>query len=306
MGVIKKTIEISRQPVYLSSRNEQLIVQPIDEPKDAARSIPCEDIGLLLIDEPRCSMTQGALETVLRHGGAVVVCGRNHLPTGLLLPVSSHTQQVERLGRQINATQPRIKRLWQQIVAAKVRAQSANTPKAHPARRKLDALAKDVKSGDTTNVEAQAAKAYWAYWRESHTGFYRDTDGQDPINSHLNYGYAVLRAAVARALVSAGLHPALGLHHCNRANAFCLADDLMEPLRPAVDAIVFETLATNPKPIDQTSKAKLLQLLSTPFEANEQRGPLMVQLHRYASSLAGAYANKGSTLSIPSPLTPTE
>lgn len=299
--MIKKTVEISRQPVYLACRNQQLIVQPIDEPKDAARSIPCEDIGLLLIDEPRTSMTQGALEGVLSHGGTVVICGRDHLPAGILLPVSSHTQQVERLRKQINASKPRVKRLWQQLVVSKIKAQAKNVPEGHSVSRRLAVLAAEVKSGDTTNCEAQAAKAYWSYWREKHSGFYRNADGKDTINIHLNYGYAILRAAVARALVCAGLHPALGLHHCNRANAFCLADDLMEPLRPAVDALVFKQLAEEQRPISQASKAALLRILATSFELKGQLGPLMVQLHRYASSLADSYEGQEFDLSIPTP-----
>ncbi|MEL7088123.1 MAG: CRISPR-associated endonuclease Cas1, partial [Planctomycetota bacterium] len=149
--MIKKTVEISRQPAYLSARLEQLVVQPIDGPKSAARSIPAEDIGVLLIDEPRCSITQGALETVLHHGGVTVICGRDHLPAGMLLPIGSHREQVQRLHDQIDLSKPRQKRLWQQIVRAKIKNQAA-VHSSDAVRRKFNHLAREVRSGDTTNV----------------------------------------------------------------------------------------------------------------------------------------------------------
>ena len=248
---------------------------------------------------------------------ASFICGRDHQPSGLLLPISSHTQQVERLRLQIDASKPTNKRIWQQIVSAKIKAQAENLP-APPkpskdqtqvivvAQRKLTTLAGEVKSGDTTNVEAQAAKTYWAAWREAggicFQAWYRDKDGSDPLNAHLNYGYAILRAAVARALVAAGLHPALGLHHQHRANAFCLADDLMEPLRPLIDREAFVLIREGRNQLDQSNKARLLATLTAECTMDNQRGPLMVQLHRMTASLVRCLAGEEKRVSIPCPI----
>lgn len=311
--MIKRTIEISRRPAYLSARLDQLIVQPFDAPKEEAASIPAEDIGVVVVDHGQVTYSHGALQTLLDSGACLVVCGRDHQPAGLLLPISSHTQQVERLRLQINATRPTNKRLWQQLVIAKLRAQAANLPtnpnektnKGGVYQRKLASLAGQVKSGDTTNVEAQAAKVYWAAWRESGgrhlRGWYRDKDGYDPLNIHLNYGYAILRAAVARALVVAGLHPALGLHHQNRSNAFCLADDLMEPLRPLIDHEAMALIREGREELDQSNKARLLALLAAPCAMDDQLGPLMVQLHRMTASLVRCLAGQEKRLEVPWP-----
>ncbi len=300
--MIKRTVEISRQPVYLSAKLDQLIIQPFDAPKEQASSIPAEDIGVVVVDHPQVTYSHGALQTLLHKGACVVVCGRDHQPAGLLLPISSHTQQVDRLREQISLSKPRAKRLWQQLVVGKVRAQASNLPKDSIGWRKLKALFKEVRSGDPTNVEAQAAKQYWAEWRSEFSAFCRDPDGTDPLNLHLNYGYAVLRAAVARALVSAGLHPALGLHHANRSNAFCLVDDLMEPLRPLVDRHARGLMREEREELDQANKARLLSILTAECLMDEQTGPLMVQLHRYTASLVRCFTGEQVKLSIPWPL----
>lgn len=283
--MIKRTIEISRQPGHLSVRHDQLIIQPFDEPKEAARSIPAEDIGLLVVDQPQTTYSHGALRTLMKHGAAVVVCGTNHLPIGIMLPLSSNTEQVLRLDTQIRASRPLTKRLWQQVVVAKVLAQRRNLDTESAEYRRLGVMADEVKSGDSSNVEGQAAKVYWSVWKKRFPGFRRDPDGEDSINGMLNYGYAILRAALGRVLVAAGLHPALGLHHRHPANAFCLADDLLEPLRPAVDRRVAGLHLQGRTELDQAAKAHLLSLLSAPASCGEAQGPMMVQLHRVAASL---------------------
>lgn len=336
--MIKRTIEISRQPAFISVRLGQLILQPPEADKSAAHAIPCEDIGLVMVDQPRVTWTHRALAELMKHGAAVCICGDDHLPAGLLLPLPGHSEVVWRIDDQINATRPRRKRIWQQLIAAKVRAQAANLEPGSPARKLLENLAGEVRSGDSTNVEAQAARAYWAAWltdgprhgpgaaepgrpaaagpalatsltaegggevfdadRPDAPRFRRDPDGLDPINIMLNYGYAVLRAAVARALVAAGLLPALGVHHHNRANAFCLADDLMEPLRPMVDARVRELHRRGHARLDQLTKACLLDVLVEPVKINRQRGPLMVSLHRLVASLRRCLRGTGR-LTVP-------
>lgn len=312
--MIKRTIEISRRAAYVSARLGQLIVQPFGEGKDAASSIPAEDIGIVVVDHPRVTYSHGALQALVEAGACVVFCGRNHQPTGLLLPISGHTQQVERLRLQIAASRPTVKRLWRQVVTAKVVAQARALPEGIGStrsrldlhRRRLSVLASEVRSGDTSNVEAHAARVYWSGWR-CHGGdalhrWRRDPNGADPLNGFLNYGYAILRAAVARALVAAGLHPALGLHHRHRANPFCLADDLMEPLRPMVDREAFALMRDGREELDQASKARFLTLLAAPCKFRGDRGPLMVQLHRVTASFVRCLEGRESDLPIPWPV----
>ena len=269
-------------------------------------------------------------------GCALVVCGRDHLPAGLLLPLSSHTEVVWRIKDQIDASEPCKKRLWQQLIVAKIKRQAANLPQDSPVRGLMEQLAAEVKSGDTTNIEGQAARLYWSAWL-SPTGipdgavssatagagsvtpplpaegegrgegpvqmkkWSRDADGLDPLNAMLNYGYAVLRTALGRASVSAGLFPALGIHHVNRSNAFALADDLIEPLRPLVDARVLELHRAGKAPagLDQPNKAALLELLTTIVRFDDTTGPLMVSLHRYTASFLRCLQGEDEKLMIP-------
>jgi CRISPR-associated protein Cas1 len=307
--MIKRTIEISRQAAHLAVKLDQLLIEPYPDPRhtpDAPpriASIPCEDIGLVVVDHPACTYSHRALSKLIEFGAALVVCGPDHLPAGLLLPLSSHTQVVWRVRSQIAASEPTRKRLWQQLVRAKIRGQAANLIEG-PARGRLDQMALEVKSGDSTHVEAQAAKLYWSSWLQGlpqSAGFRRDPDGEDPANVMLNYGYAIARAAVGRALVSAGLFPALGLHHSNRSNAFCLADDLVEPLRPIVDRRVRDLLGQDRRHLDQLTKAYLLEVLTQAVTMRGQTGPLMVALHDMSASLARCLEGADKTLMIPQP-----
>jgi CRISPR-associated protein Cas1 len=265
----------------------------------------------LVVDQPQTTFSLGALSRLMDFGAAVVVCGRNHLPSGLLLPLSMHTEVVWRLDSQIHVSKPTCKQLWKQLVVAKIEAQAGNVEADAPARRRLLELAKSVKSGDSSNLEAQAAKVYWSAWlaglplppgaegQGEAVRFHRDVDGKDPVNAMLNYGYAVVRAAIGRALVAAGLHPALGLHHSNRSNAFCLADDLLEPLRPLVDRIVRELHQQGRDQLDRGAKAALLSVLTTTVRIADQAGPLLVALHRLVASLVDCYEGRATRLLIP-------
>jgi CRISPR-associated protein Cas1 len=180
-----------------------------------------------------------------------------------------------------------------------VHAQANNLGTGSPARRRLVVLTGEVKSGDPTNIEAQASRIYWSAWLDGETAFRRDVDAEDSINAMLNYGYAVVRAAVARALVCAELHPALGLHHCNRSNAFSLADDLLEPLRPMVDRTVRELQRTGRQELDRPAKVALLGLLTTTVRVGDQTGPLMVGLHRTVASLVRCFEGTDDRLLLP-------
>jgi CRISPR-associated protein Cas1 len=292
--VIKRTIEISREKSHLAVEHRQLLIKRDGQ---IVGQIPCEDIGVVLVDQPQTTYTHSALTSLAESDAALVICGSNHLPTAILLPLSEHSQVVWRVSEQIAASEPLRKRLWQQLVTAKIRAQAGNLDAALPARKKLLALAALVRSGDPTNIEAQAAKLYWQHWL-GEEAFRRDTDGEG-LNSLLNYGYAVLRAAVARALVAAGLLPSLGLHHCNRSNAFCLADDLMEPLRPLVDDRARELWRMGYDTITPEAKAELLKLLAVDVRFGDETGPLMVSLHRFAASLVKCFQGESRRLEIP-------
>lgn len=282
--MIKRVLEISSEPYHLAVRMDQLVLRPRDHSGNAPPSVPCEDVGLVVVDNDGVSYSHQALTRLLDHGAGIVLCGPNHLPAGLLLPLASHTEIVWRIDCQMAAKRPIKKRLWKQIIRAKIRYQAENLPADSPARGRLLALAAEVRSGDPANVEAQAARIYWESWLDDRV-FRREPKGNEAVNGMLNYGYAVLRAAVARALVSAGMFPPLGIHHCNRGNAFCLADDLLEPMRPWVDAVVAECVSREQIGVTRETKQALLSLLHRTVRVGGQAGPLMVGLHRTCASL---------------------
>lgn len=304
--MIKRIIEISSKPMHLSIRMDQLVLEAKSEGCGVA-TIPCEDIGVLVVDHPHTTFTHGVPAKLAQMGAVVVFCGANHLPISIALPTSSNTLVAARLRQQVGASRPTVKNLWKQIIVNKVKNQAANLDHVPVIQRRLTLLASEVKSGDPTNIEAQAARAYWSAWLEenanSPTGhFRRDQDG-DGINALLNYGYALFRAAVARAIVSAGLTPAWGIHHKNRSNNFALADDLLEPLRPTVDRTVQGLVRDGLVVLDKVTKVALLKLLHGTFEQNGQTGPLMVVLHRYTASFIRCLCGESKKLQIPHAIT---
>ena len=303
-AMIKRTIEISQQPAHLTVKLNQLLVQPHDQPTESHRSIPCEDIGVVLVDHQQTTYTHAALARLMAFDGVLVVCGRDHLPAGILLPMSDHSQVVWRIHDQLSISKPLKKQLWKQIVQAKIRAQAMNLPEGSRQRGRLLGMIREVRSNDSSNCESQAARIYWSAWLPAEYKFRRDPDGEPP-NNMLNYGYAVIRAAIARALVAAGLLPALGLHHHNRSNAFCLADDLLEPLRPIVDHRARELFVNHERrELDQPTKAGLLEILTWPVVTEldgekEFRGPLMIAIQRLIGSLVRCYQRETKSLVIP-------
>lgn len=292
--MIKQTIEISREPAYLSVKLDQLLIRRGEE---TVRQFPCEDIGVVVVDHPQTTYSHSALASLAESDAALVVCGRNHLPVAVLLPLADHSQVVWRFHDQLRASKPIRKQIWKQLIQAKIRAQAGNLAGVAPARSKLLDLAKSVRSGDPANVEAQAAKVYWGNWLPEEA-FRRDHDG-DGLNALLNYGYAIVRAALARAIVAAGMHPALGLKHKNRSNAFCLADDLIEPLRPLVDDQARELFRQGYRELDQEAKAGLLKLLAQDVRFAGETGPFMVSLHRYVASLGRCLRGETRQLEVP-------
>ena len=301
--MIKRIVEISSARTRLSIKYGQLIIK---EDSEQVASIPCEDIGVLLVDHQGTCYTHCVFTELLRCGASVVLCAGNHHPAGMLLPIESNAIQTERFRQQIETKEPVKKRLWKQIVQAKIKHQAKLAGSDSDVYKPLMALRHRVRSGDPSNIEAQASKKFWSVYLQeieasSSTGaFRRDINGAPP-NNMLNYGYMVMRAAVARALCSAGLLPCLGIHHRNRYNAFCLADDLVEPFRGFVEAKVRDIYINN-GPVDELNqqiKAKLLQVLYQTVKIAEYEGPLMVGLHRTASSLQKCFAGEQKLLDLP-------
>jgi CRISPR-associated protein Cas1 len=299
--LIKRTIEISREAAHVTVQHGQLLLKRDGE---VVGRVPCEDIGVVLVDQQQVSYSHAALAALAESDAVLVVCGRNHLPAAVLLPLSDHSQVVWRINEQLAVGKPLKKQLWKQLIQAKIRAQAANLSPRSPARSKLLDYARQVRSGDPTNLEAQAARVYWQNWLPEEA-FRRDAD-LDGLNSLLNYGYAVVRAALARAIVAAGMLPSLGLKHSNRSNAFCLADDLIEPLRPLVDDRARELYRQGFTELTTEAKAGLLKLLADDVQFGAETGPLFVNLHRFVASLVKCFQGTAKQLEIPAMLAEEE
>ena len=262
-----------------------------------------EDIGVLVVDHPQVSYTHSVFTVLLEQGAAVVLCGANHLPAGLLLPFDAHTTQTERHRAQADAGEGVKNRAWQLIIAAKLRQQAAVLSHFTGGDAGLSEIARRVRSGDPDNLEAQGAQRYWSklFGRD----FRRDRSADD-ANALLNYGYAIVRAACARALVASGLIPSLGVWHRNRSNPFCLADDLLEPWRPIVDWKVHAIVSSGdgPRSLDERpTRAALLAIFSETVAVGGRRWPLLLGIEQSAASLAKALAqNDREALILPESL----
>lgn len=301
--MIKKTLCFSN-PAYLSLRNSQLVVRlpevvkdeslPETFKKDAERTIPIEDIGVVVIDNKQVTITSGVLEALLENNAAVITCDHRSLPVGLLLPLCGNTVQNERFRDQIDASLPLKKQLWQQTVRMKIHNQRRNLEYIYgKPYHNVERWENDVKSGDPDNYEARTAAYYWKNIFKDYPDFLRDRDGEAP-NNLLNYGYAILRAVIARALVSSGMLPTLGIHHHNRYNAYCLADDIMEPYRPYVDRIVIEIMERTDDCSNLTTDIKR-QLLSIPVidvTIKGQKRPLMIAASQTTASLYKCFSGE--------------
>lgn len=292
--MIKRTVEISN-PARLSLKNRQMVFGR--EGFDLA-AVPIEDLGILILDHPQITHTQGLLAACSENNVAVLVCNSKHLPVSILLPLEGNNLHSRTIARQAQIAEPSRKRLWQAIIRAKIREQAKALFRSTGDNNPLPDYVKRVKSGDPDNIEAQVSRIYWQ--RLFGTAFRRDFDAPG-INSLLNYGYAVMRAAVARAIVSTGLHPSLELHHHNQYSSFCLADDLLEPLRPAVDIKVFElyqNLQDEPA-LTSGNKQTLLEILSGNCSINSQQLPIMTSLHHYAASVREVICGEHKRVEIP-------
>lgn len=307
--MIKKTIYFET-PVYLSLQNGQMLIRlpevensmtiTSNAKKEMRESRPIEDIGFVILDNRRITMTSGLLDALLGNNCAVITCDSRSMPSGLFLPLSGNSLQSERFRAQIDASLPLKKQLWQQTVRAKINNQaSALALCCGKVHRCMTIWADDVKSGDSDNLEARAAAYYWKNVFPSIPGFVRQRDGVWP-NALLNYGYAILRAVVARSLVSCGMLPTLGIHHHNRYNAYCLADDIMEPYRPYVDYLVLRIMETNLSgELDRETKAKLLSISTIEVNIDGCRRPLMVAVGQTTSSLQKCFSGEQRKIAYP-------
>ncbi|MCQ2131185.1 MAG: type II CRISPR-associated endonuclease Cas1 [Bacteroidales bacterium] len=311
--MIKKTLYFGN-PAYLSLKLGQLVVRkPGSNPAllemedeqakkygDVYKTIPIEDIGMVVLDNRQITITQGLLEALHVNNTAVVTCDSRHLPCGLFLPLEGNTVQNERFRIQIDASLPLKKQLWQQTVAQKIRNQASvlaySTREIH---NNMSVWANDVRSGDSQNMEARAAVYYWKTVFPEYPGFIRNRDEAGP-NVLLNYGYGILRAIIARALVSSGMLPTLGIHHHNRYNAYCLADDIMEPYRPYVDKMVVDMIRTNPVgELDQNAKAMMLGIPTLEVVIAGKRSPLMVAASTTTASLYKCFEGESRKILYP-------
>lgn len=307
--MIKRTLYFGN-PAYLSKSNHQLLVRlpevvkndifPETFRKEATATIPIEDIGVVVLDNHQVTITQGLLSALLENNVAVVACDDSHHPEGMFLPLDVNTVQHERFKAQFEASVPLQKQLWQQTVEAKIRNQAAMLAIAGGDEGQLLALSRMVRSGDPDNLEARASYHYWGNLFPEELNFRRKRDG-DPPNNLLNYGYAILRALMARSLVGSGLLPVRGIHHSNKYNAYCLADDIMEPFRPYVDRIVFDLVVkkTEMAELDTGLKKELLGVCSVDVVIDGERSPLMVGMQRTTASLVRCFEGDARKILYP-------
>lgn len=293
--MIKRTLYFGN-PTRLSVQQQQLLIKT----EDKEIRVAIEDIGVLVIDHYQVTLTHAVLHKLLDNNAAVITCNDKHHPTGLLLNLDGHTQQSEKFKAQIEASEPLKKQLWQQTIKAKIQNQAAVLAKWELDNSYLKRYVQLVLSGDTSNQEAQAARYYWkVLYNEEDPFFIRERFGEYP-NNFLNYGYAILRATVARGLVSSGLLPTLGIHHRNKYNAYCLADDIMEPYRPYVDHLVkLLMLETQEQELTSDVKRRLLNIPNTDIKIDGKDSPLMVGLQRTTASLAACFEGKSKKILYP-------
>lgn len=307
--MIKRTLCFSN-PAYLSLTNGQLVikmpeVEKADLPEtfkeSTVRTVPIEDIGVVVLDNRQITITQGAIEAMLENNCAIITCDGSHLPVGLMLPLCGNTTQSERFREQIDASLPLKKQLWQQTVQCKIHNQAAVLKQTRGAVVKnMLAWENDVRSGDADNLEGRAAAYYWKNMFPDVADFTRDRDGVAP-NNLLNYGYAILRAVVARSLVASGLLPTLGIHHHNKYNAYCLADDIMEPYRPYIDLLVTNITAKFGYPEELTAELKRELLIIPVLDVviGGQRSPLMTAVAQTTASLYKCFSGDARKIVYP-------
>ena len=295
--MLKKTILVESKS-SLTIKNLQLVIQS----EIRQSTIPVEDIGFIVIDHPEIFVSIPALNLLIENNAGLIVCNNNHLPNGMFLNLNSHHIQQEIFRNQIEASLPLKKQLWQQTIIEKITNQGILLEKISGKKNAFQFLTSKVNSGDSSNMEGVAASQYWKSFfdqQELQTKFKRERFGDYP-NNFLNYGYAILRAATARALSGSGLLNTLGIHHKSKYNAFALADDIMEPFRPLVDEKVFQLMQNfEEQELNTVLKSELLNVLTRTVYFKEEKSPLMVALQKTASSLQQCYTGERKKINYP-------
>ncbi|MHA4811168.1 type II CRISPR-associated endonuclease Cas1 [Flavitalea flava] len=295
--MIKRTLYFGSS-AYLKTKDEQLVYEGIETGE--SKSVPIEDIGIVILDHQQITISQALISKLLANNIAFITCDNTHHPTGLLLNLDGNTLQSQKFQAQLEASIPLKKQLWQQTVAAKLNNQANMLESIRIPAKPLRSWAIEVKSGDSENHEATAAAYYWKRLFPDFLEFRRERYGPPP-NNLLNYGYAILRAVVARSLVGSGLLPTLGIFHKNQYNAYCLADDIMEPYRPFVDKVVVNIVRMNGKFLELTPNMKrdLLNIPAMDVMINEEKSPLMVAVQKTTASVSKCFEGKLRRISYP-------
>ena len=290
-----KRVLCFENPARLSLKLAQMVV----ELQDVTRTLPIEDIGVVILDHKQITITHALIDALLANNVAIVTSNDKHLPVGLMLPLDGNTLQSERFRAQIDASEPLKKQMWQQTVVAKILGQAHVLGTQHIEHNNMLKWAKDVRSGDTDNMEARAAAFYWRNMFEK-DAFIRDPQGLPP-NNLLNYGYSIVRAMMARALVGSGLLPTLGIHHHSRYDAYCLADDIMEPYRPFVDMKVLEMWKKGDITSDISSdqKRELLGVTTMDVYISGHRSPMMLAVQTTAQSVQKCFSGEARKIIYP-------
>jgi len=329
--MIKRTLYFSN-PAYLSKKNEQMIIKSFESEQESVKiseqiqkkeinvtegkedwlekrkslvretfnSIPIEDIGIVVMDNHQITITHGLLDSLLENNSAVITCNKSHMPSGLFMPLATNDEQSQKFRAQIEASEPLKKQLWAQTVSAKIKNQACILKARGVNINNMITWSKKVRSGDPDNFEGSAAAYYWKNFFPMIPNFIRDRQGEPP-NNLFNYGYAILRAIIARALVGSGLLPTLGIHHSNKYNAYCLADDIMEPYRPFVDQVVYSIVSNGEDfyELNTSIKKQLLEIATLDVLIEGKRSPLMVASQRTSASLAKCFEGEARKIIYP-------
>lgn len=298
--MIKRTLYFGN-PAYLKTSNQQMLAELPGQLEPETHSIPVEDIGIIILDHPQITITSALMARLLEQNVGLVTCDSTHHPVGLLLNLEGHTLLSQKHQAQLEASLPLKKQCWQQTVSAKIDNQARLLASLGKENKYLLSLRDKVKSGDSDNCEAKAAVFYWRQLFSEEPGFRRERYGPPP-NHMLNYGYAILRALVARALVGSGLLPSLGIFHRNQYNAYCLADDIMEPYRPYVDRLVYMLWQDKRDPelfLTPGVKKALLGIPSSDTRLEGKKSPLMTAVSRTTASLARCFEGSSRRILYP-------
>ncbi len=298
--MIKRTLYFGN-PARLSLRDDQLQLELKTEHPEII-TVPVEDIGMTIIDHAQISITHGLMEALTENNTAVLFCDKRHIPHGLVLPMSSNNTYSENVRIQLEASEPLKKNLWKQTIEAKIANQAAVLRRLEKPWEGVYALTRKVGSGDPANVEGRAAAEYWKQLFDELDDFTREREGDAP-NALLNYGYAIVRAIIARSLVGSGLLPLCGIHHKNKYNAFCLADDIMEPYRPYVDEVVWHIVRDYenqlPNELNKEIKTRLLGIPALDVVIEGNKSPLMIAAQRTTASLMRCFAGEQRKIAYP-------